>query len=119
MGLVLPHLQGKLDGVAIRVPLANASITDLTLNLAQDVDTDTVNAALLAASRRMPLILGYEVLPLVSIDYKDDPRSAVVDASTTKVLGKRMVQVLAWYDNEFGYSMRMVDLFKLLLGQEQ
>jgi len=110
VALIFPHLKGKLNGIAVRVPCQNASITDLVLNVKRDTTVDEVNNILKAASRRDPRVLGYEERPLVSTDYVNDSRSSIVDAQSTQVINKRMVRVLAWYDNEWGYVNRMVDL---------
>ena len=110
VALIFPHLKGKLDGLAIRVPCQNASITDLCVVVKRDVTKEDVNAALKAASDTQPLVLGFETKPLVSTDYVNDARSSIVDAPSTQVINKRMVKVLAWYDNEWGYVNRMFDL---------
>lgn len=117
IGLILPELEGKLDGLAVRVPLLNASLTDAVLEVARGTTVAEVNA-LLAAAADGPLagILGYEERPLVSVDYKDDPRSAVVDALSTRVTDGTQVKVLAWYDNEWGYANRMVELAARVAG---
>jgi len=111
IGLIFPELQGRLDGLAIRVPLLNASLTDCVFEVARPTTVEEVNGLLRAAADG-PLagILGYEERPLVSIDYKDDPRSGIVDALSTMVTGERQVKILAWYDNEWGYANRLVDL---------
>ena len=111
IGLIFPELQGKLDGLAIRVPLLNASLTDCVFEVARETSVAEVNALLKAAANG-PLcgILGYEERPLVSVDYKDDPRSAIVDAPSTMVIGGTQVKILAWYDNEIGYANRLVEL---------
>jgi len=111
IGLIFPELQGKLDGLAIRVPLLNASLTDCVFEVARETSVEEVNGLLRAAADG-PLrgILGYEERPLVSVDYKDDPRSAIVDAPSTMVVGGTQVKVLAWYDNEWGYANRLVEL---------
>ncbi|MDA0999659.1 MAG: type I glyceraldehyde-3-phosphate dehydrogenase [bacterium] len=113
VGLVLPELKGKLDGMAIRVPTQDVSVVDLVADLEKDATAEDVNAALKAAAEG-PLkgILAYTDEPLVSTDFLGDPSSSIVDGLSTKVLGKRMVKVLAWYDNEWGFSCRMVDLIK-------
>jgi len=110
VALIYPHLKGKLDGLAIRVPCQNASITDLCLLLKRPVTKEEVNAALESAANANPTVLGYETRALVSTDYTNDPRSSVVDALSTQVVGQRLVKVLAWYDNEIGYVNRMVDI---------
>ncbi len=111
IGLIFPELNGKLNGLAVRVPLLNASLTDCVFDVARPTTADEVNG-LLAAAADGPLagILGYEERPLVSVDYKDDPRSAIVDALSTMVVDGTQVKVLAWYDNEWGYANRLVEL---------
>ncbi len=110
-GLVLPEVQGRIDGMAIRVPTADVSIVDLVAELERDVTEEEVNAAFQAAADgSMAGILGVSHEPLVSIDYTTDPRSSTVDALSTSVMDGRMVKVLSWYDNEWGYSSRVVDL---------
>ena len=110
VGLVLPELAGRLDGFAIRVPTANVSLVDLTFNAARDTSREEVDAVLLAASRG-PLkgILNYSDEPLVSIDFNHDPASSTYEAPLTKVVEGRLVKVSAWYDNEWGFSNRMLD----------
>lgn len=111
VGLVLPELKGKLDGMAIRVPTPNVSVVDLVAELGRDTTTEEVNAALKkAAEGPMKGILQYTEDPIVSIDCNGNSHSSVVDASVTKVLESRMVKVLSWYDNEWGYSSRLRDL---------
>lgn len=112
IGLIFPELVGKLDGVAVRVPLLNASLTDCVFEVARHTTIAEVNGLFQAAAAAGPLqgILGYEERPLVSIDYKDDPRSAIVDAGLTMVTNGTQVKVMAWYDNEIGYAHRMIDL---------
>jgi glyceraldehyde 3-phosphate dehydrogenase len=115
VSLVLPELKGKLDGMAIRVPTPNVSVVDLVATLSKKTDTEKVNAALKKASKgALKGILGFEEEPLVSIDFNGDVRSSIVDASCTKVIGGNMVKVLSWYDNECGFSQRVVDLLKLV-----
>jgi glyceraldehyde 3-phosphate dehydrogenase len=111
IGLIFPELQGKLDGLAVRVPLLNASLTDCVFEVQRPTTIEEVNG-LLSDAARGPLdgILGYEERPLVSIDYKDDPRSGIVDAPSTMVTDGTQVKVLAWYDNEWGYANRLVEL---------
>ncbi len=116
VALVLPDLNGKLNGLAIRVPTPNVSIVDFVATLSETVTVSDVNAALKEASRgELKGIMGYSELPLVSSDYNGCPLSSVVDGPTTYVAGK-MVKVLAWYDNETGYSNRMVDLAAMMAG---
>ena len=112
VGLVIPEVNGKLDGMAIRTPTVTGSISDLTLELEQSVTVEEVNAALKAASEEGPLkgFLGYSEEPLVLADYVGDPRSSIVDGLLTKVMGDKMVKILAWYDNEWGYANRTADL---------
>jgi len=111
VGLVLPELKGKLDGMAIRVPTPNVSVVDLVAELKADVTTEAVNSALKEASEGpMKGILAYTEEPVVSMDFNGDGHSSIVDATITKVLESRMVKVLAWYDNEWGYSSRVRDL---------
>ena len=111
IGLVMPDLKGKCDGFSIRVPTPNVSVVDVVAEVGRDVTAAEVNHALQAAAEG-PLegILGYTEEPLVSSDFMRDPRSSIVDAAMTKVMGGNMVKVLAWYDNEWGYSNRVVDL---------
>jgi glyceraldehyde 3-phosphate dehydrogenase len=109
VGLVLPELNGKLDGFAIRVPTINVSVVDLTFTAARDTSTNEVNAIMKAASEgELKGVLGYNTLPLVSSDFNHNPASSTFDATQTKVNG-RLVKVLAWYDNEWGFSNRMLD----------
>lgn len=121
VGLVLPDLQGKLDGMAIRTPTLTGSITDLTCIVEKEVTEEEVNAAFKKASEKsMKGILGYEEKPLVLIDYVGDPRSSIVDALSTKVHtedGVTLLKTLAWYDNEWGYSNRMVELAEYVGGR--
>jgi glyceraldehyde 3-phosphate dehydrogenase len=111
VGLVLPELNGKLDGFAIRVPTLNVSIVDLSFIAARDTSVDEVNGVMKKASESGPLkgILGYNTQPLVSIDFNHDARSSIFDATLTKVSG-RLVKVSSWYDNEWGFSNRMLDV---------
>lgn len=109
--LVLPELKGKLDGIAIRVPTPDVSVVDLTVEVERDTDAEAVNDALRAAARGpMHGILEVCDEPLVSIDFTGNPASSIVDAHSTSVMGRRLVKVLSWYDNEMGYSHRVVDL---------
>jgi glyceraldehyde 3-phosphate dehydrogenase len=111
IGLIFPELQGRLNGHAVRVPLLNASLTDAVFELKRGVTVEEVNRAFEEAAHG-PLrgILGYETRPLVSVDYVNDPRSAIVDALSTMVVNGTQLKVYAWYDNEWGYSSRMADL---------
>ncbi len=111
VGLVLPHLKGRLDGMAIRVPTPNVSVVDLVADIEKDTSAEAINAALReAASGPLKGILQYSEEPLVSIDLNGNPHSSIVDATLTKVLEGNMVKVLSWYDNEWGYSTRLRDL---------
>jgi glyceraldehyde 3-phosphate dehydrogenase len=117
VSLVLPELKGKLDGMAIRVPTPNVSVVDLVVTLKKKTDAEKVNAALKKASKgALKGILGFEEAPLVSIDFNGNSLSSIVDASCTKVLDGNMVKVLSWYDNEAGFSQRVVDLLKFING---
>ena len=118
IGLVVPHLKGKLDGIAVRVPTPDVSLTDLVATLKRSVTDAEVNAALSAAAAAGPLagVLAFETNELVSSDFIGSHFSSIVDAANTKVIGERMVKVLSWYDNEWGFSCRMVDLSRLFLG---
>jgi len=116
VGLVLPELKGKLNGMSIRVPTPNVSVVDLVAELARDVTVEEINAALKkAAEGPMKGILKYLEEPLVSSDFNDDEHSSIVDATLTMVLGGSMVKVLAWYDNEWGYSSRIRDLILYII----
>ena len=111
IGIIFPELQGKLNGHAVRVPLLNASLTDAVFELKRAVSVEEVNRAFEeAAHGSLQGILGYETRPLVSVDYVNDPRSAIVDAPSTMVVNGTQLKVFAWYDNEWGYSCRMADL---------
>jgi glyceraldehyde 3-phosphate dehydrogenase len=110
LGLVLPELEGKLDGVALRVPTPNVSAVDLTFDAARDTSVDEINAAIVAAaSGRLKGILGTTDQANVSIDFNHDPHSAVFHLDQTRVLEGQLVRVLAWYDNEWAYALRMLD----------
>jgi glyceraldehyde-3-phosphate dehydrogenase (arsenate-transferring) len=117
IGLIFSELEGRLDGVAVRVPLLNASLTDCVFEVERPTTVEEVNG-LLEAAADGPLagILGYEERPLVSVDYKDDPRSGIVDAPSTMVTNETQVKVLAWYDNEWGYANRLAELARLVAG---
>lgn len=120
VGLVLPNLKGKLDGMAIRVPTPNVSVVDLVVDVEKETTAEAVNAALKEASSG-PLkgIIEYSEEPLVSIDINGNPHSAVVDATLTKILEGNMIKVLAWYDNEWGYSSRIRDLIFYIEGKRK
>ena len=112
---IFPELEGKLNGHAVRVPLLNASLTDFVFESAREVTAEEINGLLKAAAEG-PLrgILGYEERPLVSVDYLNDPRSSIIDAPSTMVVDGRMVKLYAWYDNEWGYVNRMMDIASML-----
>ena len=115
VGLVLPELNGKLNGVAFRVPTATGSITDFTAVVSKDVTIEEINEAYIKASEgRMKGILEYNEEPLVSSDYKGNPHSCIIDGLSTMVMEKRMVKVMGWYDNEWGYSCRTADLAAMM-----
>ena len=115
VALVLPVLKGKMDGMAIRVPTPNVSIVDLVATISKKTDAAQVNAALQKASKgALKGILGFCEEPLVSIDFNGNPLSSIVDAGCTKVLGDNMVKVLSWYDNESGFSKRVIDLINYM-----
>jgi len=116
IGLAIPELKGKLDGFAIRVPTANVSVVDLTVKLAKKATAEEINAALKAAAQgRMKGYLDYTDDPVVSVDFNHYPASSIVDGQSTKVIQDDFVKVLAWYDNEWGYSNRVVDLIGLMI----
>ena len=115
VGLVLPELKGRIDGISIRVPTPNVSLVDLVALLKNKATAEEVNAAFKKASEgALKGILGYTEEPLVSVDFMSDPHSGIIDALSTKVIGDNLIKVLAWYDNEWGYSCRLVDLIKYI-----
>lgn len=112
---IFPELKGRLNGHAVRVPLANASLTDCVFEVERATTAQEVNALLKAASEQeLKDILGYEERPLVSVDYKTDPRSSIIDALSTMVVNGTQVKIYAWYDNEWGYANRTVELAKMV-----
>ena len=114
--LVIPELKGKMDAIAVRVPVPDGAITDIVAHLKKDVSVGTVNAALKkAADGELKGILGYSEEELVSADIISDPHSGTIDATSTRVLANRVAKVLVWYDNEFGYSRRMLDLASVVV----
>ncbi|MGC8826048.1 MAG: type I glyceraldehyde-3-phosphate dehydrogenase [Anaerolineae bacterium] len=118
LSLVLPELKGKVDGIALRVPTPTVSIVDFVAETEKPVTVEAVNAAMKAAAEGpMKGILGYCEEPLVSVDFKGDPRSSIVDALSTMVIGEKMVKVLSWYDNEWGYSCRVADLVGYIVSK--
>ena len=115
VGEVIPSVQGKLNGLALRVPTPNVSLVDVVFELEEATTVEEVNRLLKEASEgSMKGILGFSDRPLVSIDYNGDSRSSIVDGLSTMMIGDNMVKVLAWYDNEWGYSCRVVDLAKMV-----
>jgi len=119
VSLVLPHLKGKMNGMALRVPTPAVSIVDVVFELKKNATAEQINALLknAAESKELEEYLGYCEEPLVSIDFKGDPRSSVVDALSTMMVEGNMVKVLAWYDNEWGYSHRVVDLVEYVVNK--
>jgi glyceraldehyde 3-phosphate dehydrogenase len=118
LGEVIPELKGRLDGIAMRVPTPNVSVVDLAVIVDRKTTAEEVNAAFReAAEGRLKGILGVSDVPLVSIDFRGDSRSSIVDAPYTKVLDGDFVKVLSWYDNEWGYSCRCIDLVRLLVNK--
>jgi glyceraldehyde 3-phosphate dehydrogenase len=112
---IFPELEGKLNGHAVRVPLANASLTDCVFEVSRPTTEDEVNGFLQeAAEGELRDILGFETRPLVSIDYKTDPRSSVIDALSTMVVNDTQVKLYAWYDNEWGYANRTAELMRMV-----
>jgi glyceraldehyde 3-phosphate dehydrogenase len=115
VGLVIPDLKGKVDGFAIRVPTPDVSVVDFVAELNQDVTVEDLNRALQSASEKsLKGVLGFSTEPLVSIDYTGDTHSSIVDSLSTMVVQKRLAKVVAWYDNEMGFSARMCDVTELL-----
>ena len=118
IGLVLPELKGKLDGISLRVPTPNVSIVDLVAEVEKPTSKDEVNAAMKkAADGPMRGLLQYSEEPLVSVDFRKNPHSSILDAPYTSVLEGSMVKLLSWYDNEWGYSSRVVDLIRYVVEQ--
>jgi glyceraldehyde 3-phosphate dehydrogenase len=115
VALVIPELKGKFDGISVRVPTPNVSLVDVVMNVEKDTSTEEVNQALKdAANEELAGILAFSEEPLVSIDFRGNPNSSIVDAENTKVIGGTAVKILAWYDNEWGYSCRVRDLVKFI-----
>lgn len=118
ISLVIPELKGKMHGLALRVPTPTVSIVDLVVNTEKPVTVEAANAAFKAAAEgRMKGILGYEEEPLVSVDFKGDSRSSIVDALSTMLMGDSMLKVMSWYDNEWGYSCRIADLINFMVSK--
>ena len=119
LSLVIPELKGKLDGMAIRVPTPNVSVVDLVVELKKETTAEEMNRILKSyADGKMKGILSFCEEPLVSIDFNGNPHSSIVDGPSTKVIGKKMAKIISWYDNEWGFSNRMVELFAYLFGQK-
>ncbi len=115
IGMIFPELEGRLDGLAVRVPTLNASLTDCVFEVERETGVEEVNRMLkLASEGGLRGILGFEERPLVSIDFKDDPRSGIIDAASTMVTNGTQVKILAWYDNEWGYANRLAELCSLV-----
>ncbi|HYE13184.1 MAG TPA: type I glyceraldehyde-3-phosphate dehydrogenase [Pyrinomonadaceae bacterium] len=118
VALVLPELKGKFDGISVRVPTPNVSLVDVVIEVGRETTTEEVNQALKdAANEELEGILGFSEEPLVSVDFRKNPNSSIVDADYTKVIGGNLVKVLSWYDNEWGYSCRVRDLIKFIAGK--
>ena len=119
LGLVLPTLKGKMDGIGVRVPTPNVSLVDLAVEVEQECERESVNLAFKeAAGGSLKGILQFCEEPLVSIDLNGNPHSAIVDASLTMVLDRRFVKIFAWYDNEWGYACRIKDLLHMIKANE-
>ena len=116
--LIYPELKGRLNGMAVRVPLLNASLTDCVFEMERPTTAEELNGLFRAWSEG-PLagILGYEERPLVSADYVNDPRSAIIDALSTMVVGGTQAKIYAWYDNEWGYACRLADIVRMVAGR--
>jgi glyceraldehyde 3-phosphate dehydrogenase len=118
VALVLPELKGKFDGISVRVPTPNVSLVDVVMEVERETTTEEVNTALKnAANEELRGILAFSEEPLVSVDFRKNDNSSIVDADYTKVIGGRLVKVLSWYDNEWGYSCRVRDLIKFIAGK--
>ena len=118
VSLVLPELKGKFDGISVRVPTPNVSLVDVVMEVERETTTEEVNTALKnAANEELRGILAFSEEPLVSVDFRKNDNSSIVDADYTKVIGGRLVKVLSWYDNEWGYSCRVRDLIKFIAGK--
>src|SRR5256886_232234 len=118
VALVLPELKGKFDGISVRVPTPNVSLVDVVIDVEKDTSTEEVNRALKdAANEELRGILAFSEEPLVSVDFKRNSNSSIVDAEYTKVINGRLIKILSWYDNEWGYSCRVRDLIKFIAGK--
>jgi len=119
ISLVIPELKGKMDGMAIRVPTPNVSVVDLVVDLKKETTAEEVNRVLKSyADGKLKGILSFSEEPLVSIDFNGNPHSSIVDGPSTKVIGKKMVKILSWYDNEWGFSNRMIELMLYIFGKK-
>jgi len=119
LALVIPELKGKMDGMAIRVPTPNVSVVDLVVQLKKDTTAEGINKVLKSyAEGKLKGILSFSEEPLVSIDFNGNPHSSIVDGLSTKVIGGKMAKIISWYDNEWGFSNRMVDLLLYLFGKK-
>ncbi len=118
IGLVIPELAGKLDGLAIRVPTPNVSLLDLVCEVSRDVSNDELHSVLREAAHHSE-VLEYNEQELVSVDFNGSAKSAIIDAKSSMVIGKRLVKILAWYDNESGFSNRMIDLARQMTGLDR
>jgi glyceraldehyde 3-phosphate dehydrogenase len=118
VALVLPELKGKFDGISVRVPTPNVSLVDVVMHVEKDTSAEEVNRALKdAANEELRGILAFSDEPLVSVDFKGNSNSSIVDGEYTKVIDGNMVKILSWYDNEWGYSCRVRDLIKYIAGK--
>jgi glyceraldehyde 3-phosphate dehydrogenase len=118
IALVIPELKGKFDGISVRVPTPNVSLVDVVMNVEKPTSAEEVNQALKnAANEELQGILAFSEEPLVSIDFKGNPNSSIVDAGNTKVIDGTCVKILSWYDNEWGYSCRVRDLVKYIAAK--
>jgi glyceraldehyde 3-phosphate dehydrogenase len=118
VALVLPELKGKFDGISVRVPTPNVSLVDVVMDLEKETTAEEVNRAFKdAANEELRGILDFSEEPLVSVDFKRNSNSSIVDAEYTKVIGGTMLKVLSWYDNEWGYSCRVRDLIKYIASK--
>jgi glyceraldehyde 3-phosphate dehydrogenase len=118
VALVIPELKGKFDGISVRVPTPNVSLVDVVMNVEKETSAEEVNTVLKnAANEELKGILAFSEEPLVSIDFKGNPNSSIVDAENTKVIGGTAIKILTWYDNEWGYSCRVKDLIKYIAGK--
>jgi glyceraldehyde 3-phosphate dehydrogenase len=119
LALVIPSLKGKMDGMAIRVPTANVSVVDLTVQLKKETTPEGLNRTLKSyADGKLKGILSFCEEPLVSIDFNGNPHSSIVDGLSTKVIGGKIAKIISWYDNEWGFSNRMVELFRYLFQKK-